>query len=843
MARTARKVRNVSFTNVGKVFFPTGSFTKGDLIRYYVAVAPVLLPHLKDRPVTLIRMPEGVRGEKFYEKNCPAYAPGWIRTTLVPKSEGGEIRYILINDVETLAWCANNAAVELHPFLHRAANIQHPTHLAFDLDPGEGTDILTCIDVAETVRDTLATLHLEAFPKVTGSKGIQLYVPLNTPVNYDVAAPFAKAVAELLQQRHPDLVVSEMSKALRVGKIFIDWSQNNEKKTTAGVYSVRGKRDEPFVSLPVTWQELSRAKKRGNPQALFFTPKEALKRIAKTGDLFAPVLALKQRLPPAFVQAAPKIARRKPSSALRPYAEKRDFSKTAEPGPNVPTRSRQGSRRRFVIQKHAASHLHYDFRLEMDEVLKSWAVPKGLSTEAGVKRSAFQTEDHPLEYFSFEGTIPAGQYGGGTVMVWDIGTYEVLGGNYWKGDLKLHLSGKKISGEWHLFRIRSEESKPVWLIQKAGESARPVSKKADDLSVLSRRTMAQISKSTDSVWESDRKGAESDPVPPAPRRKKAKKTGVLPPSPTFVEPMLAQAVSDLPAPDEWMYELKLDGYRGLGIKHGNKIQLLSRNQNDLGGNFPDVVAALSTLSVESVLLDGEIVALNESGKPSFQLLQNRGKDGHPTIYFAFDILSLNGEDLRERPLRERREKLEQVVAGSGIRLSPKIDGDPDTVIAAVKKMRIEGVIAKRRDSTYQSGERNGHWVKLKLSPEQEFVIGGYKRGAPLESLVVGCYDEGKLLCAGKVRQGLDPRLRRKLANLFRPLRTEHCPFDNLPHSKKSRWGEGITKEEMENIQWLRPEVVGQVSFTEWTSGGNLRHAAFKGLREDKSAKDVVRERS
>jgi bifunctional non-homologous end joining protein LigD len=326
---------------------------------------------------------------------------------------------------------------------------------------------------------------------VSGSKGVQVYVPLNTPATYEATGNFAKAMAELLQQRHPELVVSKMAKHQRRGRVLIDWSQNHGSKTTVSVYSMRGKSAEPFVSMPVTWDELKRVKR---PETLFFTPDAALKRLGKRGDLFEPVLTLKQQLPKAFASATP----------LNAYAARRDFSKTNEPKA-APTKRRPkkgGAGNRFVIQKHAASHLHYDFRLEMDGALKSWAVPKGVPTELGVKRSAFAVEDHPLDYLRFEGTIPKGQYGGGTVMVWDIGTYELLGGDYEKGTLKLRLSGKKLQGEWHLFKIRSKDGKDVWLIAKSGQAAKPISARQDDRSALTRRSMARIAKDDDARWQS-----------------------------------------------------------------------------------------------------------------------------------------------------------------------------------------------------------------------------------------------------------------------------------------------------------------------------------------------------
>jgi bifunctional non-homologous end joining protein LigD len=496
--KTKKSPADVAFTHVEKVFFPTGSFTKGQLIRYYLDVSEYILPHLRDRPVTLIRFPDGVNGISFYEKNAPAFAPDWIKTCKVARHhEDGAINYILINDVKTLGWCANIGAIELHPFLHRISHLDQPRSVAFDLDPGEGADLSTCCNVALLVKELLDQLDLKAFPKVSGSKGLQIYVPLNTKVAYASTGAFAKATAELLEQRHSDLVVSKMAKARRTGRVLIDWSQNSVSKTTVGVYSVRGKRQAPFVSMPITWDEVRACGRTGKTGTLDFSPDAALKRLRKLGDLFKPVLHIKQTLPKAFAKAsAPQ------GQALRRYSDKRDFTRTREPSPgkNAAERPRNGSR--FVIQKHAASHLHYDFRLEMDGTLKSWAVPKGLSTEVNVKRSAFAVEDHPLGYLKFEGTIPKGQYGGGTVMVWDIGTYDLLGGSYDEGNLKLFLHGKKLNGEWHMFKIRSDRGKDVWLISKSHRRAKPVSERQDDSSVLTKRSMSKIAKDDDAQWES-----------------------------------------------------------------------------------------------------------------------------------------------------------------------------------------------------------------------------------------------------------------------------------------------------------------------------------------------------
>lgn len=834
--------RNVVITHPERVYFPSG-FTKVDMIRYYGEIAPAMLPHLRDRPVTLIRFPEGVKGEKFYEKNAPAHAPAWIKTAKVARRHHeGFINYILVNDVETLAWCANLGAIEFHPFLHKAKAQQRPTHIAFDLDPGEGADLLTCVEVAGILRGLFDNLGLKSFPKVSGSKGLQLYVPLNTPTTYDVTTPFAKAVAELLAQKFPKLVVSEMSKTLRRGRVMIDWSQNSEAKTTVCVYSLRGKHDEPFVSAPVSWDELEKASVARDKDALFFGPEDAVKRVTRLGDLFKPVLTLKQKLPAAALTGTPAAA---PRPSLRRYAEKRDFSKTAEPGPSLPRRSSQGSARRFVIQKHAASHLHFDFRLEMHDTLKSWAVPKGLPYGLGVRRSAFQVEDHPIDYMSFEGTIPKGQYGGGTVMVWDIGTYEIIDGNYYSGDLKLWLNGKKLKGEWHIFRIKSEEDKPVWLVIKSGKALKPLSDRQENTSVLSGRSMERIASDNDAQWQSNREAEAPPPSKVASAAKPAKKAkrGLEAPSPTFVAPMKPQLVPTVPEGEPWTYEVKWDGYRALIGKHGDDVTVWSRNENNLGPSFPGIVDAASALGASNCLVDGEIVALDASGRPSFQALQNRASTKLPIVFYAFDLLSLEGEDLRELPLVTRREKLAEVIHGSGLRLSTVLPGEAAEVIEAVGKLGLEGVVAKRADSLYRSGDRSPDWQKVRLRKGQEFVIGGFRPGMhPFESVLVGYYEGKKLMFAGKVRPGFTPATRAEVWKLIQRDQIADCPFANLPDAlKKGRWGEGITAEEMKTLRWVRPKHVVEIEFVEWTSNGHLRHAAYRGLRPDKSPQEVVRE--
>jgi bifunctional non-homologous end joining protein LigD len=338
------------------------------------------------------------------------------------RSRKGSIHYILINDLATLIWCVNLASLELHPFLHRVPHIDRPTYVVFDLDPGEGMDVLDCARVAFLLKEALERAGLVSFAKVSGSKGLQIYTPLNTPVTYAVTQPFARGLAEQLEREHPELVVSEMAKAARKGKVFIDWSQNAEHKTTVAVYSLRAKSDRPYCSMPVTWEELRRAAEAEDTARLYFEPAAALARLEKTGDLFAPVLTVKQELP-----GAPKA----PVSQRKQRAP----AKTAEP-----RASRQGSRRRFVVEKNA-------LRLEMHGVLKSWALPKGLPRRPEEKLPAIAIEDQPLEYG------PAS------------GTYGLIEGGYSRGRLDVFLNGAKLKGEWVLERREGNQ----WTVSRTGE--------------------------------------------------------------------------------------------------------------------------------------------------------------------------------------------------------------------------------------------------------------------------------------------------------------------------------------------------------------------------------------
>lgn len=537
--------------------------------------------------------------------------------------------------------------------------------------------------------------------------------------------------------------------------------------------------------------------------------------------------------------------------ALKEYARKRNFKKTAEPR----AESSADNAQRFVIQKHAAKRLHYDFRLEAGGVLKSWALPKGIPFAKGEKHLAVQVEDHPVSYADFEGTIPKGQYGGGTVMVWDKGVYSTEGKpaleEIESGKVHVALKGTKLHGAWHLVRLHDGDQ---WLIIKGGDSMKPVSHKADDTSALSGKTMKQLS-GNGAVWESKpRESGSSGNTSFVTRLRdhiSAKERARGPFKVRFIEPMKARLAEAPPSAGDWIYEIKFDGYRALAFKEGSNVRLLSRNEKDMGRKFPEIVEAISTIDAGDAIIDGEIVALDAKGVSSFQLLQalEIGEERPPLFYYAFDLLRLNGADLRAEPLDERKAQLERILGNAPgiVRFSGSLGGDAGPLLRQVKRLGLEGLIGKRRDSAYEPGKRSGAWIKLKLRREQEFVIGGYTNpeGARTHfgALLVGFYENKKFKFCGKVGTGFTAKLLAALHGQFKEIVRDDCPFANLPEARGSRYSPRITPAEMRKCHWVEPKLVCQVAFSEWTRDDKLRQPAFLGLREDKDAREVVQEKA
>jgi bifunctional non-homologous end joining protein LigD len=590
--------------------------------------------------------------------------------------------------------------------------------------------------------------------------------------------------------------------------------------------------------------------------------------------------------------------------ALEEYKRKRRFEETPEPPPKLEKKAGH----RFVVQKHRATRLHYDFRLEMDGVLKSWAIPKGPSLDPADKRLAMQVEDHPVSYFDFEGTIPEGNYGAGTVMVWDVGTWQPLSpkpvnGKYVpgtdgearemlaKGDLKFRLNGKRLKGDFALVHIRSRRSGSKgteWLlIKKHDESEVPgYDINEDDTSVLSKRTMAQIGGDKDSAeWKSSRPAsrgklkapwlaevlekkrrltAENAEIAAKEARRAKKKVkpdqsssaisavsslkgAVAKPMPSQVRPMLAVPIEEPFDSDEWLYEIKWDGYRAVSFIERGRLRLVSRNQNDLTSQYPELADIPKFVRAQNAILDGEVVAVDEGGRPSFSLMQQRtgirhghfrapGRSDVPVLYYAFDLIYLDGYDLHKVDLEERKRLLADVVIpGDNLRYSDHELGKGTALFQVAAQQGLEGVVAKRRKSCYEE-KRTREWLKIKITKQIECVIGGYTEPEGSRdyfgSVVLGLYDKnGRLIHVGQAGSGFDRRTLQAVWKLLQNLETRANPF----------YG---PVEALKKVHWVKPELVAEIKFTEWThetkeGGVKLRAPVFLGLREDKNAKECT----
>ncbi|APE33146.1 ATP-dependent DNA ligase [Nocardia mangyaensis] len=734
----------VELSNLDKVLYPATGTTKGEVIAYYSAITEAMLPHIAGRPVTRKRWPNGVDDPDFFEKNLPEHAPAWIHRVAIEHSSR-RVVYPVLDSEAGMAWLGQQAALEVHVPQWRFYGTERgpATRIVFDLDPGPGAGLAECARVALAVRDMVAEIGMRAYPVTSGSKGIHLYVPLDRPVSSRGAATVAKQVAANLEQLHPDLVTATMAKSARTGKVLLDWSQNNAAKTTIAPYSLRG-RAEPHAAAPREWSEIENAK---SLRQLRFD--EVLARWKADGDLLAD---LDPPLP------------RHPDS-LTKYRSMRDPRRTPEPVPADAPEPGPGDR--FVVQEHHARRLHWDVRLEHEGVLASWAVPKGPPTEPKHNRLAVRTEDHPLEYLHFHGTIPKGEYGAGEMTIWDSGTYVI---EKWREDeVIVEFDGRRLQGryafiqtkgdQWLMHYMRDQNRREVPLDNGSGGLARGLS------------------------------------------------------------PMLATAgeVESLAA-GEWAFETKWDGFRVIVEIDDGEVVIRSRAGNTVTARYPRLAALGTELAGHRVVLDGEAVVLDDKGVSDLAALQ---ADSARAIFVAFDVLHLDGTSLLRKKYTDRRAVLEALG-----RLAPSMNvagllpGSGAEAMELSREQGQEGVVAKRVDSVYQPGKRSQTWLKQRNWRSREVVIGGWRRSTarPFKSLLLGVPHENGLVYVGRVGTGFGAEQQRRIAAQLQRLHRKTSPFTSE-----------MTAEECQDAEWATPSLTGTVRFQAWTDTGRLWHPVWDGI--------------
>jgi bifunctional non-homologous end joining protein LigD len=807
--------RELRLSNLHKVFWPVEGYTKGDLVAYYLNVADLIVPHLTGRPLTMKRMPDGVDGPFFYEKSAPSHVPEWLGRCVVPSEDAkaGEIDYLTLADTAGLLYVANLGCIEFHPLHSRCDDVEHPDYLFFDLDPFEPYTYEDVLTVARHIKVLLDRLGLRAFPKTSGATGMQIYMPIERgSYSYGQVRAFVGRCGRLIRDADPDRVTMAWRVADRAGKVFIDHNMNRAGANISSAYSLR---PEPgaTVSTPLTWDEVF----EGGFEPRDFRIDNVWERFERMGDLFEGVRTQAMNLSNALdalgvddgedeeASRLPRTAspsvRGRPSSeiaaaskdpALFEYVRRRDFGTegTTEPAPG----ERVGAGNSFVIHKHRATRLHYDVRLERDGGLPSWAVPKGLPTAKGDKRLAVQTEVHPLEYGSFEGTIPEGHYGAGEVRIFDDGWYEPLEWTDTKVSFRLH--GRRYPGlEFHVVKTRTD-----WLAFLASAQTAP-----------------------------------------------------LIASPPRLQPMTAEGGWDAFDGDGWWFEPKLDGIRSLAEMSTGETVLRSRTGRDLTRSYPEIHMVHELVDQVNAVLDGEIVAFDADGKNSFEALQQRmnltgeraiarAAKQIPVAFVVFDLLWLDGHDTTGLPLEQRRELLEAIAEqDERLQVMTHVAGEGKAFTDRAGELGLEGVVAKRVGSAYLPGRRSPDWRKIKLISTQDCVILGWTpgqrgRSGSFGALLVGAIvdDEGSeaggMRWIGQVGTGFTDKMLAALMDELAPL---------------VRSSPGIDDPDLAGVKgatFVEPELVCEVEYLELTkSTHKMRAPSFRGLRPDKTADECVLE--
>lgn len=737
--------RSVTISNLAKIIYPTAAISKAEIIKYYVSIASLFIKHGGLRPITMIRYPDGIEGKRFYSKNLPDWRPDWLRTI---EFEDDDNIYALAHDKASMAWLANLVALELHPMNFRAHHSRCPDQMIFDLDPSEEISFEVLKGIALLLKTHIETFGYTPYIKTSGSKGLHIYVPIRSHYSIDEVYEAIHDVAKSFVKAHQDTVTLSISKERRKSKVLIDILRNRSHNSCVAAYSLRAKYNAP-VSMPFRWSELD-----GVKDSQHWNINNCHSYLDEYGDAWADIW-----------ENAVELHTHRSVQSVSEYDEKRDFQKTEEPTFDDEI---QTSGHDFVIQLHNASNLHLDLRLEMNGVLRSWALPKGLPSDTSTKRLAIQTEDHPLKYLAFEGTIPKSEYGGGEMWILNRGEYEMIKQS--ERSYKFVLKGTNWRGEYLLYNTSDKQ----WIIENSGVA---------------------INMDLHST------------------------------------PMLAAMGSGIPSGDMHFYEIKWDGLRTTIVKEDDTVTIYSRSGNDITSQFPELEILKKTIVADSAIIDGEIVYLNEAGKPEFSTIVGRihvkSEDKiksiartKPATFIPFDMTYVNGYSCLGDTNVNRRRWLKGILKKNVRCRFSQGYTDGKALFEGVKLQGMEGIIAKRKEGKYIGGKRNDNWLKIKVRHEATpyvigYVLGDGDRTGKIGSLQLALPDGDTWIYKGRVGTGFTLAM----------LDDIQAQLDEYIDKDIYR----IKVQEAGSTVWLKPKFACEISYASLTPNATYREPVFKRL--------------
>jgi len=714
--------RKVELSNLDKILFPEDGIVKAEVIEYYLKIAPTLLNHVKGRALTLIRFPDGIHGESFYQKNRPEWAPDWLEFVNLGSEEKKD--YIIATEPASLVWLANLAALELHQLHSRKPNFECPDYMVFDLDPPEGYDFERLIPIALNLKHSIEVFGYTPFVKTTGGKGIHICCPLEPKWDFHLVFEAAQMIAKPFVEQYANETTLQIKKDARKGRVLIDIYRIRTGQSIVSPYSLRGRIGAP-VSMPLTWDELEGAT---DPKA--YNIKTALEKVLADGDAWegidAYAAALHTHRTAKVIKKLPPSAKHKSPEQLERYVKKRDFNKTPEPEAKII----EGGGNSFVVHRHHATNLHYDLRLEQDGVLKSWAVPRGLPPAPGVKRLAVQTEDHPMKYLTFNGVIPKGQYGGGDMWIYALGKYQITKDK--KDGFYFRLNSKEVNGEYRIYKIKEKE----WLLERVD---------IPQIDYLHNAIEPMLSDSADKPPSGD----------------------------DYIFEVKWDGIRAMISVEDGQVRI-----------HTRNQKDITKQFPELLAGDKSFRATCGLFDAEIVCLDAAgkpefrkvIHRMSSSGESVIQSLSK----SHPAKCYIFDCLYLDGRSLVNDPLMKRKEWLQDAIKkDTAYRVSEFVE-DGNSLFEAAREHQLEGIMAKRKDSKYLPGRRSDLWLKIKVRRTAECVVIGYTPGKGNRDQTFGALHiadkVGKeLQYRGKVGTGFDDNMMKEVFQELKKLEKIKTP--------------------------------------------------------------------